>query len=169
LPGVDTYVGSSTRLLLVLPRAPGLKRLCYVLRSDESDDDSLLAVNYAGFAPVLVEGLKELEQQQRSDNERRRSEIDEAQDEVQRLKELAQRLKELAQRQSSELRAARDEIRSLTEWVRRQEEDIANLKELAGQLLRVQTEQQSSWAAKKPTKPTGETEETITETGVVSL
>ena len=87
-----------------------------LLRSDESDDDSLLAVNYAGFAPVLVEGLKELEQQQ----QRQRLEGDEAQDEIQHLKEVARQ-------QRSELGEAREEIQSL--------------KELAGQLLQLQTEQ----------------------------
>lgn len=30
------------------------------LRLDEGDEESLLSVNYAGFTPVLVEGLKEL-------------------------------------------------------------------------------------------------------------
>lgn len=98
---------------IVLPRATDPTTLL-LLRSDESDDDSLLAVNYAGFAPVLVEGLKELEQQQRL-------EIDEAQDEIQRLKEVAEQ-------QRSELGVALDEIQ--------------NLKELAGQLLQFQTEQQ---------------------------
>lgn len=146
---------------IVLPRTAGPTNNV-LLRSDESDADSLLAVNYAGFAPVLVEGLKELEEQQRLES-------DEVQDKVLRLKEVAQylrselgvareevrSLKELAQeqqlemeawrtlsgRQTSELGVAQEQIRSLTESVRQQRDDLEKVKELAGQLLQLQTEQ----------------------------
>lgn len=66
-------------------------------RSDESDEDSLLSVNYAGFAPVLVEGLKELEQQQQ---------------------EGVKSMKELAQHQRLEIEEQKLEIVELKNLVR---------------------------------------------------
>ena len=125
-------------------------------------------MNYAGFAPVLVEGLKELEQQQ----QRQRLEGDEAQDEIQHLKEVAQRQqlemeawRELSRQQRSELGEAWGEIRSLTELARQQKAETDNLKELAQQLLQLITEQPSRSATMKATRPTIASGETSVEKG----
>lgn len=97
-------------------------------RYDESDEESILTVNYAGFTPLLVEGLKELEQQQEQD---------------------VDNWKEVAHQQSLELGEAQEEIESLKELARQQslalgvaQREIDSLKELAGQLLQSYKEQQ---------------------------
>ena len=116
--------------------------LVLLSRYNESDDNSILTVNYAGFTPILVEAIKELElrQQQEFDDvkelARRQSlKLFEAQEEVQYLKELARE-------QSSELGEARGEIESLKGLGRQQssefrqaQEEIKSLRELAGHLL----------------------------------
>lgn len=59
----------------------------YNSRFDASDTDSLLSVNYAGFAPVLVEGLKELEAKQRLETESLKELLMEQKQEILHLKD----------------------------------------------------------------------------------
>lgn len=89
---------------------------CFRRRSDEGDEDSLLSVNYGGFAPVLVEGLKELEQHQQL--------------EVKRLRELA--------------RDQRIEIESLKALAREQMLEVEELKRWLRQLVHSQNHQQQN-------------------------
>lgn len=99
----------------VAPRTP-------TPRLDASDEDGLLSVNYAGFAPVLVEGLKELKSKQQLDTEGLQDLVGRQKVETERLLEELERkqrlettsLRELAHQQSRQLRniqrewAARD-------------------------------------------------------------
>lgn len=97
------------------------------IRYDESDENGVLSVNYGGFAPVLVEGLKELKQQQQLEMEEVRALAQQQQMETGGLKELA-----LEQQK---------QIEGLEELALQQKIEIESLKKLAHQLIESQSEQ----------------------------